>query len=387
MAVVAIASVAGFYLAVTWGLASQRRARSADNLKRIGLAIHEFHAAHGRIPGYVRAGDGTPLLSWRVALLPYLGERALYDRFRLDEPWDGPHNRALLDRMPEVFGLPGGRAAPGMTYYRSFSGPGRLFDPADREAPSFAAITHGLSSTLAAAEAREAVPWTRPNTEIPAEGEGLRHRLGGHFPGGAHFLLLDGSVRFMKDSFVAGSRLKVATIRDWDAGRDLALIGEDRGLIVPIATAGRLVLYQGLPRQANWAERNQKATVTLHGFEFYQAPVPVSAGDEAALRGLLGDASSYKGWGGGKFCDGFHPDYLAEWHAGRATYRVLICFGCGEAKIFGPGGSLHLDLASEAEGKLSEILREPRKNRPADGGSSPGTKVAPQDVRSGDSTL
>src|SRR5262249_29159759 len=44
-----------------------------------------------------------PLLSWRVAILPYIGQRALYQRFRLNEPWDSKHNKKLLAQMPKVF--------------------------------------------------------------------------------------------------------------------------------------------------------------------------------------------------------------------------------------------------------------------------------------------
>ena len=47
--------------------------------------------------------SGRELLSWRVFLLPYLGEEALYKQFRLNEPWDSPHNRTLVDKMPAVF--------------------------------------------------------------------------------------------------------------------------------------------------------------------------------------------------------------------------------------------------------------------------------------------
>src|SRR4051794_8828643 len=74
---IAAASGAMLFLTVSSNLAAQRRARSAENLKRIGVAIADYYYAedHGRLPGYLRSGDGTPLLSWRVALLPYLGER------------------------------------------------------------------------------------------------------------------------------------------------------------------------------------------------------------------------------------------------------------------------------------------------------------------------
>lgn len=381
---IAAASVNAIYHANSTGRAGRGRVQSSENLNRIGAAkenlnrigtaIHAFHEANERLPGYLRAGDGTPLLSWRVALLPHLGERALYDEFRLDEPWDGPHNRTLLGRMPAIFALPGARADPGMTFYRSFSGPGTLFDPVDKAAPSFAEITNGLSNTVAVVEASEAVPWTRPDSEIPVEGVGLRRRVGGHFPGGANVLLLDGSARFLKDSAGTGSLLRVLTRRSDGGDLDLTLDEDGKTFLAPIATAGQLVLYEGLPHQVDdraafEAERSAKPTVTLHDFAFYRDPVAVSAGDKEALRRLLGDGGSFRAWRGQKLCGDFHPDYLAEWHAGGATYQVLICFGCGEAKVFGPGESLRLDITEEADRKLSKILLKYRKNRPQRVGS------------------
>ena len=57
--------------------------------------------------------DGLPKLSWRVALLPYLDQNDLYKEFRQDEPWDSPHNKALIDRMPAVFQTPDSPAPDG----------------------------------------------------------------------------------------------------------------------------------------------------------------------------------------------------------------------------------------------------------------------------------
>ncbi len=51
----------------------------------------------------------THSLSWRVSLLPYLGEQKLYDQFKLDEPWDSATNFALLKNMPEVYQLGAGK--------------------------------------------------------------------------------------------------------------------------------------------------------------------------------------------------------------------------------------------------------------------------------------
>src|SRR3954451_19781343 len=65
------------------------------HLFKIGVELHRYHDAHGKkFPASaIRDRNGRPLLSWRVALLPMLGESELYGRFKLDEPWDSPANR------------------------------------------------------------------------------------------------------------------------------------------------------------------------------------------------------------------------------------------------------------------------------------------------------
>ena len=65
-----------------------------------------------------RGPDDAPQLSWRVHLLPFLGYQQLYDKFRLNEPWDSPHNVKLLEEMPEVYASPGGNAKDGMTRFQ-----------------------------------------------------------------------------------------------------------------------------------------------------------------------------------------------------------------------------------------------------------------------------
>src|SRR5262249_55645747 len=76
--------------------------------------LHMVGSGRGNLPPVAIADrKGKPLLSWRVALLPYLGEWDLYRKFKLDEPWDSPHNKALLPLMPEIYACP------------SFKGPNR----------------------------------------------------------------------------------------------------------------------------------------------------------------------------------------------------------------------------------------------------------------------
>lgn len=83
--------------------------RAQDSIRQLVLAMHNFENSCQQFPGAV-CGDGAKRgLSWRVAVLPYLGELELYRQFRMDEPWDSEHNRALIPKMPRIFLVPGSR--------------------------------------------------------------------------------------------------------------------------------------------------------------------------------------------------------------------------------------------------------------------------------------
>lgn len=185
-----------------------QRSQSVNNLKQIGLAMHNFHSANNALPAQATYDKNKkPLLSWRVALLPYMEEAALYNEFKLNEPWDSPHNKALIPRMPKVFVIPGAKAEPGKTYYRGFSGPSTAFDLKQKNGVGvgFQEVLDGTSNTLAVVEAKEAVIWTKPEEEIPFDANAnpanlgkLLGQMGAHWQGGFDALFLDGSVRFLK---------------------------------------------------------------------------------------------------------------------------------------------------------------------------------------------
>jgi hypothetical protein len=142
---------------------SARQMQSSNNLKQIMLAMHNFHDANGRFPAQAIAqGDGKPLLSWRVAILPYLGEQALYNQFHLDEPWDSPHNIELLEQMPEFFRNPSNPPSAGMTTYLVPMGKGVGLSS---EGLKMQEITDGTSNTLAVLDVdpQFGVPWTKPD--------------------------------------------------------------------------------------------------------------------------------------------------------------------------------------------------------------------------------
>jgi hypothetical protein len=168
-----------------------KRQVSANNLKQLALAMHNYHSVHGTFPpAAIYSKDGKPLLSWRVLLLPYLERQNLYEQFKLDEAWDSPHNKALLKANPEVFGL-----LDGKTHYRVFTGPGTVFE--GTKGMRAAAITDGTSNTILMVEASEGVPWTKPD-DLPYDAKKALPKLGGLFKDGFHIGMADGSVRFVR---------------------------------------------------------------------------------------------------------------------------------------------------------------------------------------------
>jgi len=86
---------------------ASKRSICANNLKQIGLALHNYHRDYGTFPpAFVADDNGQPLHSWRVLILPYLEQRSLYDKYRFDEPLNGPNNAKLGNVMPNVFRCP-----------------------------------------------------------------------------------------------------------------------------------------------------------------------------------------------------------------------------------------------------------------------------------------
>ncbi len=177
-----------------------RRAQCVNNLKQIGLAMHSYHQVFNCLPpSAILDKNDRPLLSWRVALVPYLESSDLYSKFHLDEPWDSPHNLTLLDKMPVCYACPSDATLkPGMTGYQAVIGPSTAFTP-DFKPVRFADITDGTSNTILIGESRHTVPWTKPE-DLPFDMSVPLTGLGSHHAGGFDVLFTDGSVRFLKSS-------------------------------------------------------------------------------------------------------------------------------------------------------------------------------------------
>ena len=178
---------------------SAARMQSSNNLKMMGLAMHNYHASNGKVPVHaaVNDKDGKPLLSWRVELLPYLEQEGLYRQFKRDEPWDSPHNKTLIPLMPRIYAAATADpavAAQGMTHYRAVTGPRSAFEPRNGRPPTLVGIPDGTSNTIMIAEAADPVIWTKPDE--------LEYRPGGPLPRFGIFpkrpfqvVMWDGSVR------------------------------------------------------------------------------------------------------------------------------------------------------------------------------------------------
>ena len=187
------------------------------NLHEIGIALRQYHEDFGRFPpAIVTDRTGTPLHSWRVLLLPYLGQRELYSRYHFDEPWNGPTNRTLGAKMPDVYGCPSAHQSPstGMTSYLAMSGPGTAFP--DGGSSSMTQFGDGLSQSLLLVESTERrVPWMAP-LDLKISEEETRNEIhpDGESPhrSGRHVLFASGDVHLMHQGDFSHSRRQLATI-------------------------------------------------------------------------------------------------------------------------------------------------------------------------------
>ncbi len=188
--------------AVSASREAARRAQCVNNMKQMGLAFHNYHSATNMLPApAITDKDGKPLLSWRVAILPYCEQQALYNKFKLDEPWDSPNNKPLIQEMPNVYLCPS-RKNPeaGTTTYQVFVGEGALFD-APGAGTGFQTVTDGTSNTIAVVESTDAVTWTKPDDlKFDAKAQPSLFGAGSPHPGGFNALFTDGSVRFIKQT-------------------------------------------------------------------------------------------------------------------------------------------------------------------------------------------
>ncbi len=211
--------------AVEQAKGAAKAASAKRDFKEIGVAFHNFHDAYGGFPSVAAFQDaeGKPLLSWRVALLPYLEESALFEEIALDEAWDSEQNKALLERMPAIFKSPG-VDEPGMTTVVAVVGDTTGLGPLPKGAPfrpgnpktniKFRDLTDGSSNTILVIRTtpENAVPWTKP-ADLPFDEEKLDQLVVDSSDGAFMAIFADGSVNKL-DAKIPAEVLRELLIRN-----------------------------------------------------------------------------------------------------------------------------------------------------------------------------
>lgn len=219
---------------------SARRAQCQNNLRQIGLALHQHHDARGHFP---RGGwpKWAAALSWGAELLPHLEQPALYDRLDPAVPYTDANNEAAGATLVATYVCPSdpdgalpkrsvdasffSTARYARTSYGAVQGERGLRAPGATNSPergsmiyaaeiSLREITDGSSRTLLIGEAPTGVHsiWISvrnlfdQSAPINTRDAGsasfvdFGQELSSFHPGGAHGLLADGSVRFLPES-------------------------------------------------------------------------------------------------------------------------------------------------------------------------------------------
>ena len=166
--------------------------------------MHNYHSVHGTFPpAYLVDGNGAPMHSWRVLLLPFLEEQALYRRYRFDEPWDGPNNRKLHQTIVPCYSCAGDgtRKHSAATSYVAVVGPGTAWP--GKQPTKLSDFTDGTSNSILIVEVADSgIHWMEPrdldsrkmDLVIGAKsGRGISSK----HASGANVVLADGSVHHL----------------------------------------------------------------------------------------------------------------------------------------------------------------------------------------------
>ena len=185
------------------------RTQSMNNIRQLGLAMHNYHDAYGSLPPSVIVHESGHRHSWRIAILPFIGERKLYNEYRMNEAWDSPHNAKVTERIPEFFKHPNADPESLETNYFAVVGDGAVFDGDD--GTKLSQVGDGTSRTVLLVEGKKKTHWAKPE-DIPFDPKQLRGALGGFSENGTCVLFCDCHVQFLSNNVTAEDWYKLITI-------------------------------------------------------------------------------------------------------------------------------------------------------------------------------
>jgi prepilin-type processing-associated H-X9-DG protein len=179
-----------------------RRTQSMNNLKQIGIAMHNYHDTYNRFPpGGVYTEDGKPYNSWMTSLLPYMDRGQLYSQLNPSEPWTSAGNQPVFQNIVPQYLNPAVPQSDSMVNglgAAHYAGNSQLLP--DNRSIGIYDITDGTSNTFLAGEVSAGfMAWGDPaNRRDLALGFGnTPNQFGATHQGGTmiNILLCDGSVR------------------------------------------------------------------------------------------------------------------------------------------------------------------------------------------------
>ena len=188
-----------------------RRSQCSNNLKQIGLAMHNYHESYKTFPAAVIADEnGRAMHSWRVAILPFMEQQVLFSQYDFDVPWDDPNNQALMNMPVMAYRCPSDPTSSGSsplceTNYVMVVGKGTLGGEPN-EAVRMRDITDGTSNTILAIEVGgSGIPWIEPRDVTVEEAVTfITNPAASQFkpthPGGVQVAMADGSTRFIANT-------------------------------------------------------------------------------------------------------------------------------------------------------------------------------------------
>ncbi len=190
-----------------------RRSNCKNNLKQIGIALHNYHDEYGMFPpAYTVDAEGNKLHSWRTLILPYMEQVALYNTIDLTKPWDDPANNVVRQTSLPVYHCPSSSGLPNHTNYLAIVGDDLAFPHAKSRTKQ--EFTDGLGETIFVVDVPEQnmVEWMSPNDADEQMYQSFQPESKMSHAGVVQILLGDGAVRAVTLTLPSEKRRALMTV-------------------------------------------------------------------------------------------------------------------------------------------------------------------------------